>query len=217
MVNRENYQEILGCKKSIKPQYLWKVPYGKFISKVRDFKNKTIVDFGCSVKSPAYKQFLAQNGEMSKGYHGYDVSVGAVRWLKVEGFFLNFWSLRKNSFDAINASQVYEHLDELERERFLAKSYQVLKPGGYLYLDFPYISNLNIIEFFRRDRTHKPVSCEDEALYLRQFGFKTELYVGGYSMPYLGLIENLRWFIINLTFGFKPFWVTFIKAQKYVK
>ncbi len=109
---------------------------------------------------------------------------------------------------------MYEHLSKDLREKFIARSLALLKPKGILYIDIPYIANLNIIEFYRRDRTHEAVACEDEALYIEQSGFKTKLYVGGYTIPYYGILKNAHRVLTNLLLGYKPFLVTFIEAHK---
>ena len=194
---------------------LWFTSWGNFINKNRDFKNKTILDFGCDIDSICYKQFAKQNGGVNANYYGFDIADTTVNWLKDSGYYYDFWNDNSRKFDAINISEVYEHLDENLRENFIKRTRAILKDGGRLYMDIPYIANLNIIEFFRRDRTHKPVACEDEAIYLERFGFKVKLFIGGYTIPYYNIFMNLYRIFTNLLLGYKPFLVTFIIAEKY--
>ena len=216
MKNFSNYREILIRKTEIKPKYLWFNNFSSFLWQNRVFKNKTVLDFGCDIESPACAQFMEQNLS-DKNYFGYDISETVTKWLKNKKYYYDFWNDNSKKFDVINASEVYEHLSKELRENFLKRSYYLLKPGGKLYIDIPYIANLNIIEFYRRDRTHEAVACEDEALYIEQFGFITQLFVGGYTIPYLSFFTNLYRIMTNLILGYKPFLVTFIIARKNVK
>jgi len=201
-------------KNIVKPKYLWFTTFGSFINNERNFLNKDVLDFGCDIESNCYKQFLIQNNNSKNKYYGFDLSHTTINWLNENSFYYDFWLDNNKKFDVINASEVYEHLENELRENFLKRCFDLLKSGGVLYIDIPYIANLNIIEFFRRDRTHKPVACEDEAIYINQFGFETELFVGGYTVPYYGLFVNLYRIFTNLILGFKPFLVTFIIAKK---
>lgn len=214
MKNLTSYREILVKKNFTKPQYLWFKSFGSFLYSNRSFIDKKVLDFGCDINSNAFKQFLAQSKGNPLNYYGFDLSNLVIEWLKDNNYYYDFWNDDSIQFDSINASQVYEHLDEEYREKFIQRSYTLLKPGGILYIDIPYIANLNIIEFFRRDRTHKAVACEDEALYIEQFNFDVDLYVGGYTIPYYGLFMNLYRVFTNLILGYKPFLVTFIVAKK---
>ena len=109
---------------------------------------------------------------------------------------------------------MYEHLTESERERFLARAHQLLSTSGTLIVDAPYIANLNLIEFFKRDRSHKPIALEDEAAYLETFGFKVRTYIGGRTAPYRSPWWNLWRFAGNLALGYYPFYVVLFHATK---
>jgi hypothetical protein len=210
-----NYTEIYRKRNKVKPKYLWCIPFGKFIHQKRDFRDKVMLDFGCDVESDAYKQWKNQNKREAHGYYGFDSSLSPLRWLRENNLYYDFWTDNSIKFDVINASQVYEHLTEDMREKFIVRSGALLKEGGILYLDFPYIQNLGLIDFFQ-DRTHRPVSCVDEALYIEQLGFAVNLYVGGYTMPYATFFSprNIVRIFANLLLGYKPFFVTFIVANK---
>ena len=143
-----NYTEIYRKREEIKPKFLWFISFGKFIDQKRDFHNKVVLDFGCDIESAALGQFVKQNAS-DKNYFGYDVAKTVVEWLKNKKYFYDFWKDDRIKFDVINASQVYEHLTEDMREKFILRSQELLKEGGILYADFPYIQNLNLIDFFQ--------------------------------------------------------------------
>ena len=136
--------------------------------------------------------------------------------MKGQGYYYDFYTDNslQGSFDIIIASEVYEHLTEPERERFLSRAHELLSKSGSLILDVPYISNLNIVEFFKRDRSHKPIALEDEAAYFETFGFKVQLYIGGRTAPYRPLLWSLWRFLANLALGFYPFHVALLLATK---
>jgi hypothetical protein len=210
-----NYTEMYRKRNTVKPKFLWWISFGAFVHQKRDFHNKVLLDFGCDVESGAYLQWMEQNEGKTTGYYGFDISTVPLIWLRERNRYYDFWNDDSIQFDVINASQVYEHLTEEMREAFIIRCRELLKTDGVLYLDFPYIQNLNIIDFFQ-DRTHKPVSCVDEALYVEQLGFNVGLYVGGYTMPLAPLFSfrSIIRIIANMLLGYKPFSVTFIVANK---
>ncbi len=61
MKNLESYREILVRKAEMKPVYLWSTPFGSFLEKQRNFSGMKVLDFGCDINAPAYRQFKAQN------------------------------------------------------------------------------------------------------------------------------------------------------------
>ena len=214
MKNFSDYREMAVRKNTMRAKCLWFTTWGNFINKNRVFISKKILDFGCDIDSICYKQFVRQNGGVNANYYGFDIADTTVGWLKDQNFYYDFWNDNSQKFDAINISEVYEHLDENLRENFIKRSRELLNEGGRLYMDIPYIANLNIIEFFRRDRTHKSVACEDEAIYLERFGFKVRLFIGGYTIPYYNIFINFYRIFTNILLGYKPFLVTFIIAEK---
>lgn len=217
MVNYQTeYYQTLTLKKSrtIKAKPIW-LPFGIWYERKYSFQDKIVLDFGSSILSDFFKKFKKDNNNSSDGYWGFDLDRETIKWLKSNKFFYDFYNHRiESKFDIINASQVYEHLTVDERERFIKTSYGFLKRGGMLLLDFPYINNLNLIEFFHGDRTHKPVSCEDEANYITSFGFKCKVYIGGLTWPYQGLLKNTWTFIWNILLRYYPFHITLIEAVK---
>ena len=209
------YHKLKARKEQIKPQPIWSV-WGRFYDRLFSLKDKLVLDFGSDVDSPLYGKFLRENNGASGKYKGYDIDEDTISWLKREGYFYDFYkdNSLQGSFDIIVASQVYEHLAESEKERFLARAHELLNKSGGLILDVPYIANLNLIEFFKRDRSHKPIALEDEAAYLETFGFKVRTYIGGRTAPYRTLVWNLWRFLGNLVLGYYPFHVVLFYATK---
>lgn len=210
------YQSLtLKKKKTIKALKIF-LPYGRWYNRKYKFRGKTVLDFGSSIKSDFFKKFVQDNKGNDNNYYGFDLDRKTIKWLKENNYYYDFYKDNKleGRFDVINASQVYEHLTLDERELFIRRSYKLLKKKGMLLVDFPYINNLNIIEFFHGDRTHKPVACEDEANYITNFGFKCRVYIGGYTWPYQSLLRNIWSFIWNVLLGYYPFHLTLVEAVK---
>lgn len=211
----KDYYKIMMLRKKFRAKAVWS-PFGRWYDKKFNFKGKLVLDFGSSIRSNFYKKFIKDNRGKRQNYRGYDIDKKSVEWLKKEDFYYSFFDddSLKGKFDLINCSQVYEHLTLEERESLIERSYELLKPKGVLLLDFPYINNLNLIEFFHGDRTHKVVSCEDEASYIARFGFECKVYIGGFTWPYQSLLRNTWSFIWNIILGFYPFHITLIEAVK---
>ena len=209
------YHQIKVRKESIKPRPVWG-SWGKFYDGLFPLKDKLLLDFGSDIEAPLYQRFQSENKEGKGRYLGYDVSDDAVSWLKQNSYFYDFYNDDSliGSFDLIIASQVYEHLTEVERETFLARAHKLLSGSGILIVDAPYIANLNLIEFFKRDRSHKPLALEDEASYFETFGFIVRPYIGGRTAPYRSIWWNLWRFATNIALGYYPFYVVLFYATK---
>jgi 2-polyprenyl-3-methyl-5-hydroxy-6-metoxy-1,4-benzoquinol methylase len=209
------YHKIKARKEKVKPQPVWG-SWGRFYDKLLTLRGKIVLDFGSDVESPLYRRFQGENNRGNGKYRGYDIDEETISWLKERGYYYDFYSddSLRGSFDVIVASQVYEHLNESERERLLARSFELLHPAGSLVLDVPYIANLNLIEFFKRDRSHKPIALEDEAAYFETFGFKVQAYIGGRTAPYRPWFWNIWRFIGNIALGYYPFHVALFYASK---
>jgi len=215
---KTDYYQILKLRKlrKIEVKKIW-LPYGRWYCKKYNLRGKVVLDFGSNIESDFFKKFKSDNKNTRKGkYYGFDLDRDAVGWLKENKFYYDFYKDDKLrcKFDIVNASQVYEHLSLEEREAFIKRSWELLKKGGVLLLDFPYINNLNLIEFFHGDRTHKPVSCEDEANYIALLGFRCRVYIGGLTWPYQSVFKNMWIFFWNIVLGFYPFHITLIEATK---
>lgn len=209
------WYKIWEKRKRVKPKVIW-APFGRWYDRKFNFKGKLVLDFGSGIKSNFFLKYVKDNNGNARGYKGYDIDDDAKKWLMENGFYYDFYEDQAplGRFDLVNCSQVYEHLDLSERERFVKRSYELLELGGVCLIDTLHIANLNIIEFFRSDRTHKPVSREDEAIYIELFGFECELYLAGLTMPYMSKFKNAWNIIRNLLLGFYPQWITIIVAKK---
>ena len=209
------YHKLKARKEQIKPQPIWG-SWGRFYDQLFSLKDQLVLDFGSDVDSPLHGKFLRENDGGSGKYKGYDIDEDTLSWLKREGCFYDFYTddSLKGSFGIIVASEVYEHLSESEKERFLARAHELLRESGRLIVDVPYIANLNLIEFFKRDRSHKPIALEDEAAYFEAFGFTVQVYIGGRTAPYRSLFWNLWRFAGNLALGYYPFHVALFDAIK---
>lgn len=211
----KHYSRIKHRKEQIEPHPVW-APWGRWHNQVLKLEGKLVFDFGSGKESPFYQKFLSQNGGNDSNYKAYDIDEDTVEWLEERTYFCDFHSDSSliGRFDVINASQVYEHLSPAQREAFLNRSYELLKPKGILLVDVPYIANLNVIEFFKRDRSHMPVALEDEAAYIESLGFSVIVYIGGLTVPYRGTAWNLWRAFTNLILGYYPFNVTLFHATK---
>ena len=209
------YHKIKARREQVKPQPVWG-SWGRFCDRLFSLHGKLVLDYGSDVDAPLYRRFHRENEGKNGRYKGYDISDDAISWLKALGYYYDFYSddSHRGSFDIIVASEVYEHLSESERERFLSRAHELLSGSGRLIVDVPYISNLNLIEFFKRDRSHKPIALEDEAAYFETFGFNVQLYIGGRTAPYRPLLWNLWRFVGNLALGYYPFHVALLDATK---
>ncbi len=196
-LNKKEYNKIFKQRhlKKINAIYF---PFSSndFVYKKIDFENKKVLDFGSNIESPNYLHCKKVNAK----YFGFDIDESTVKWLKEKKIFIDFWKT-KQKFDIIIASQVYEHLNKKEQEQFIKQAKKLLKKNGLLILEYPFVMNLGGVGFWR-DRTHTmPPSIEDEALFIDQHGFESELFVAGISFwgP-----RNLFRAILNWLIGFYP-------------
>ncbi|HYY90673.1 MAG TPA: methyltransferase domain-containing protein [Candidatus Dormibacteraeota bacterium] len=209
------YHKIKARKEEVKPRPVWG-SWGRFYDRLFSLRGRLVLDFGSDIESPLYKKFQRDNNGENGKYKGYDIDEETISWLKGQDYYYDYFndnSLRE-SFDTIVASEVYEHLTEPERERFLYRAHELLRSSGRLIVDVPYIANLNLIEFFKRDRSHKPIALEDEAAYFETFGFKVQAYIGGRTAPYRPLAWNIWRFVGNMALGYYPFYVALFDAIK---
>ena len=176
-----------------------------FIDKSFTF-DKRVMDFGRGVESENYQKTVRDGGE----YHGYDIDAKSEKWLRGNGFFADFWSTGEK-FDIVVASQVYEHLDHEERERFIKRSHAILEEEGILIVDFPYVKNIGGLTYWE-DRTHlfPPDPLDDSAL-MELYGFKSEVYLVGisYYPPYYFFR-----LLLNILLGFYPQHTSIVVCRK---
>jgi Methyltransferase domain. len=116
------------------------------------------------------------------------LDIDTVEWLNKNASFVDFWNTDK-TFDLINISQVYEHLNITDRMNLIKRCHEILNKGGYLLVDFPFTENFNLI-FFNKDITHKPVSSTDDPLLIKSLGFEFDfVYLAG--MKYKNVLLNI--------------------------
>ena len=72
------------------------------------------------------KIFRDENGNL-KGLYGYETDFKSKKILIDNKLYFNFYSKKQKMFDIIVANQVYEHLDSLERIKFIKQSKKLLK------------------------------------------------------------------------------------------
>jgi len=196
MKTTEEYHKIYSKRKkgAMKPKEIF-FPFEplKVIEKKISFKGK-VLDFGCGKES----FFFSKTKEQKGTYRGFDLDGETAGWLKENSLFADFWNT-KEKFDVITANHVYEHMEGKEREKFIARSYEMLNRNGKLMIAFPNAMNLSGIEYWK-DRTHKlPPSPLDEAPFTELFGFKTEAYLAGLSFFPLKYFFRI---ILNFLLGF---------------
>ncbi len=167
----------------------------KFIDKRFKFSGN-VLDFGSAIESPNYEKTVRDGGK----YCGFDIDNETIGWLKKKGFFEDFWNTKKK-FNTIVASQSYEHLDLRTREKFVEKSFQILKSPGTLILEYPHIKNLGGMQYWHDKYHQHPPAVEDEGTLLELKGFKAEVHLVGLSVwpPYY----SFR-LLLNVLLGFRP-------------
>src|SRR6266702_1551049 len=119
------YHKIKARREEVKPQPIWG-SWGRFYDRLFNLQGKLVLDFGSDVEAPLYEKFLRDNEGKNGKYKGYDISEDAISWLKGQGYYYDFYTDNslQGSFDIIIASEVYEHLTEPERERFLSRAHK---------------------------------------------------------------------------------------------
>jgi ubiquinone/menaquinone biosynthesis C-methylase UbiE len=60
-------------------------------------------------------------------------SLSNVRFVRLDGEGLR--ALTDNSFDIVYSTNVFAHLDEIDRWRYVEEAFRVLRPGGRIYID----------------------------------------------------------------------------------
>jgi SAM-dependent methyltransferase len=196
------------------------LPYGKWFDQRFPFEGRLILDYGALIESNIFKKSCADNQGGTHGYWGYDIEQSSVQWLSERDIYYDAYGddRLKGEFDYVFAMDVYEHLDPEDRIKFLKRSHELLKEGGRLVVSFPCTKKLNILANFVSDWTHKLVGCEMEVpafVYFRGFNEeKVRLYIGGWTLEFRSLTQNLLSIIRNLLCFLPPFCVTTIVAEK---
>ncbi len=194
--DKEEYNKIYLVRKDVQVEKVF-FPFSStgWIDKNYNYSGD-VLDFGSNISSTTFQKVLRDKGN----YFGYDVDKETISWLKKNNYFIDFWKTNKK-FDFIVAIQVYEHLDLNTREKFIERAYKLLKPKGFLILEYPYIRNLGGINYFT-DKTHQhPPAFEDEASLLALYKFKPRLVLVGISFwPFTNFFK----LVLNMALGFDP-------------
>ena len=200
------YTSIFNARKNKNVKAVYKsLDPNAFIDRSFSF-DKRLLDFGGGVESLTYQKTTRDGGQ----YHGYDVDSQSEKWLTDNGFFVDYWNT-SGKFDIVVASQVYEHLEHDERERFIKRAYDVLEEGGLLLIDFPHVKNIGGLTYWE-DRTHLfPPDPVDDSSLMELYGFKTEVFLVG--ICYYPLYNFFR-LLLNIILGFRPQHTSVIACRK---
>ena len=113
------------------------------------------VDLGCGQNKPPI-EFFTNNMQITP------TQVIGVDFANCEGVDIIHdltifpYPFEDNSIDVIHSSHFVEHLDGIERMKFMDECYRILKPGGKMRLLHPYYKSVRAVQ----DPTHKwpPIS-----------------------------------------------------------
>jgi hypothetical protein len=202
MIYTKNYSKMMKERKKIKPKLIWNFSYKKWFDKRYSFKGKSVLDFGSNIQSYVFKKTIKDKGI----YYGFDIDENSIKWLKKNNYYIDFWKTKKR-FDIIIATQVYEHLELEEREKFIEQTSKLVKENGLLLIDYPHTQNLNGLRYYKAGHKQPPYVLE-EAIMMDKYGFKTKIF--------LIEIPKLNWFrtLFDILFGFKPHLTVFIEGIK---
>lgn len=133
---------------------------------------RRVLDIGCGAG-----EFLARD---SVNFVGIDIDERLVAVCREKGLDAAVGSalapaFPDESFDAVHAAQLVEHLTPAEATLFLSHAARVLKPGGLVFLTTPGVRN--IWNTFSHIRPYPPAS------FRKLLTSKTEAYLSGEAIP----------------------------------
>lgn len=123
-----------------------------------DIKNKKVLDIGCG--TGLYSLTFLKLG--AKEVCGQDLSENAIEIISKKTEDLNFTNFmgivgdcanlqfEDNSFDLIFSGDVFEHITDELKLKFIQEAFRVLKPGGVFTIKTPNKSYLRITNFLHR-------------------------------------------------------------------
>ena len=119
-----DYNSAYANRKPIRAKKII-LPFGFWFRKVVRVDQLTVLDFGSNIES----NFFRHCEKKVHQYFGFDVDIQTRDWLEKNGRYFDFYNEPRTSFfDAINGSQVFEHLSPIERKVFVERSFDLLKP-----------------------------------------------------------------------------------------
>jgi len=189
-MRNENWQITLFKRSLMKKEKV------RLISKIIDFKNKKILDAGCSYGVVSY--FLKKNG--GKWFHcdlDFENIKNAKSILKDNLFQTSdkYFPLKNNNFDMVLLLDILEHVDD--DKRLVKNAYKVLKKNGRLVISTPISGKFFILNKIK---------------YL--FGLKPEIYGHkreGYSLKELKNILIDSGFKVDFSSTYSKFLIEFFE------
>ncbi len=181
----ENWSEFLPKANEIKINLIWNINENWLFKKYQ-FTEK-ILDFGSSINSQAYKKTIKDKGN----YYGYETDKNAIKWLKQNKYYINFWKTEK-TFNTIIANNVFEHINEKQRKEVIKQAHKILKPNGKLIITNVHVLNLSLLTHWQ-DSTHNKIPPSPRIIthYCNINGFKTKTYLHDLSTNPADIILNL--------------------------
>jgi ubiquinone/menaquinone biosynthesis C-methylase UbiE len=121
-------------------------------------KGKRVLDIGCGtgLYSLTFLKLGAQEvcgQDLSQDY--IDLNSKNAKRLNFDNFVgkvgdCSSLQFEDNSFDLVFCGDVFEHIDDSLKEKFIAEAYRVLKPGGIFTLKTPNKSYLKVTNYLHR-------------------------------------------------------------------
>ena len=174
----------------------------RFIANALDYKNKTILDLGCSTGICTY-----DIGKNSKKTIGMDISLWAIEKaqykMKKQGKNIKFLTgdaeklpFKENAFDITVNTALFQYFKN--PEKIINEMERVLKPKGYTLVEVPYkygIYNLkSLIKLItsKKDFSHEPINrCYSKKEFKKLFKkFKLVKIYNFYNFLLFGIFQR---------------------------
>ncbi|MBI5806622.1 methyltransferase domain-containing protein [candidate division TA06 bacterium] len=152
-----------------------------------------VLEIGCADGHVTESLKNALTGNRASGYFGLDISYISLQRAKAKGFGNVVKSeaedlpFAKNSFDLVIASQVLEHVPNMERA--VSQAYSVLRPGGCFIVTVPLADWFKLYKGLVR-RT--PVKFLDQETHIREWSL----------VPFQGFVSKNSLLVLLKKSGF---------------